>query len=176
MQELRGGAQRCYLRVRPGETIESEGQRVSWWEGGGVTRASRPRSWKRVLGCVGCPEIGCCLSGSGTRGQKSFVSGSPCKGVLEFWIPGSILCGGHGCQFTGSPACPVEDKVVVVECWKRGVLEIICTFTFGYSLQLGLVTSYWVEFGKGFVEEARYTLSIDKNDGNKEGIIRNQQN
>lgn len=38
--------------------------------------------------------------GTGTRGQKSFVSSSPCTGVLEFWIPALSLTGGHCCQFT----------------------------------------------------------------------------
>lgn len=72
----------------------------------------------------------------GAGGQEIFVSGSPCKGALEFWITAPSLSGGHGCQFTGGQACQAEEKVEVEECCRRGVLKIICLF-----VPLGIVLS-----------------------------------
>lgn len=92
-----------------------------------MTDFSRPRSWERGLGCVGCPGVSRCVSGSVAGGQEIFVSGCPCKSVLEFWISALSLSGGHGCQFTGVPACQTEDRVAVEERCRRGVPEIICS-------------------------------------------------
>lgn len=69
-----------------------------------------------------------CVSGSGAGGQDIFISASPFKGALEFWISAPSLSGGHGCQFTGGLACQAEDKVAVEECCRRVLLLSILRF------------------------------------------------
>lgn len=53
MKQLGGRAKQRFTEERRGETIEREGQRVMAVRGGGVTDYSKPRCWRRALGCRG---------------------------------------------------------------------------------------------------------------------------
>lgn len=90
-----------------------------------------------------------------------------------FWNPGSQLQALVEVTAVNPPVARRarrRTKWRLLECHRRGVLEIIRPFPLGNCLQLGLVTSYWVEFGKGSVEEIACEISI-RMPGIKKGVF-----